>query len=275
MTYLTLAFIGGGNMARSLVGGLIDAGWPTEQIRISDPDTQQCERLNQEFAGIRALQDNREAVAGADIVVFAVKPQILRAAALGVAASLADTSPLIISIAAGIRTQTILGWLDFEHSIVRCMPNTPALVKSGATGLFASHSVTQDQRAQAESIMHAVGITLWVHDEDTLDIITALSGSGPAYFLLVMEAIESAGISLGLSQHDARLLTLQTAFGTAKLALESHEDPAILRERVTSPGGTTEQGIAQLEQGNLREHFRRALDAAAVRSRELAEQSGK
>jgi len=183
--------------------------------------------------------------------------------------------PLIISIAACVREPDINRWLGGDIAIVRTMPNTPAMVQSGATALIANAAVTEEQRELAETIMRAVGLTLWLEDESQLDAVTALSGSGPAYFFLVMEAMEHAGRELGLSGQTARLLTMQTAFGAAKMALESSDNAAILRERVTSPGGTTEKALEVLENGKLRELFDQALKAACERSHELAELIGK
>ncbi len=185
-----------------------------------------------------------------------------------------DQQPLVISIAAGIRTPDLARWLGADTAIVRAMPNTPALVQSGATGLFANAHVRDQQRDLAETILRAVGLTLWVEQEDQLDLVTALSGSGPAYFFLVMEALQEAASKLGLPAETARLLALQTAFGASRMALESDEDAAALRQRVTSPGGTTEQALRVLEEGGLRNLMEQALTAAARRSRELADQFG-
>jgi pyrroline-5-carboxylate reductase len=180
----------------------------------------------------------------------------------------------VLSIAAGIRSQTIDAWLGGNTAIVRCMPNTPAMLKCGATGLYATTQVSETQRQQAESIMRAVGLTAWVADEGLIDAVTAVSGSGPAYFFLVMEAMQSAAEQLGLDSDSARLLTLQTALGAARMAIESPDSPATLRERVTSPGGTTEQAILSLENHQLREIFAQAMGAARDRSVELSQLLG-
>ena len=180
----------------------------------------------------------------------------------------------MISIAAGIREATLRDWLGAGAAIVRTMPNTPAMVQSGATALYANPAVTDEQRSIAESILRAVGIAIWVDDESLMDAVTALSGSGPAYFFLFMEALQTAGCELGLPPETARLLTLQTAFGAAKMALESTEDAATLRQRVTSPGGTTERAIAVLQDGGFEALVGKALQAAATRSRELADEFG-
>jgi pyrroline-5-carboxylate reductase len=207
-------------------------------------------------------------------VVLAVKPQVIRDVALDLADLTQKQQPLFLSIAAGIRATDLQRWLGGSCALVRCMPNTPALVQSGATALWRNENVTDEQKDLAETILRAVGLALWVESEDLMDTVTALSGSGPAYFLLVMEALQEAGQALGLPEKTAKLLSLQTAFGAAKMALESSEDTAILRQRVTSPGGTTEKALEVLENGGLRALFSDALNAARSRSRELAEQFG-
>jgi len=268
MNDMTLCFIGGGNMASSLIGGLIADGWNPASIRVSDTDKQQLARLTQRFP-ITTTTDNKSAVEGADVVVLAVKPQVIQGVAQTLAVALSKSQPLVISIAAGISESTLRLWLGEETAIVRTMPNTPAMVQSGATGMFANTNVTDDQRSIAESILRAVGIVIWVDDEALMDAVTALSGSGPAYFFLFMEAMQAAGRELGLPEKTARLLTLQTAFGAAKMALESSEDVATLRARVTSPGGTTECALQSFQADGLEAIVRKALKAAAERSSEL------
>jgi pyrroline-5-carboxylate reductase len=274
MTDSRLTFIGGGNMASSLVGGLIADGWQPDRIRIADPDPQQTDRLTQRFS-VAVTQDNRAAAAQADAVILAVKPQVLKSIATELAEVIATRQPLVISIAAGVRETTLRGWLGEHTAIVRAMPNTPALVQSGATALYANPAVSREQRNLAESVLRAVGLTIWVDDEKLMDAVTALSGSGPAYFFLFMEALQSAGEELGLPAETARLLTLQTAFGAAKLALESSEDAAVLRRRVTSPGGTTERALEYFREHGFEEHVLGALQAAAQRSREIATEFGR
>jgi len=261
-------------MARSLVGGLIADGWKPELICVADPDAQQMKRLAAKFP-IVTTQDNRVAVEQSDAVVLAVKPQIIAQVARELAQVVSRQRPLIISIAAGIRETALRNWLGEDTAIVRAMPNTPALVQSGATALYANPRVSDDQRNLAESILRAVGLALWVKDESLMDAVTALSGSGPAYFFLFMEALQSAGKQLGLPEETARLLTLQTAFGASKMALESSDDAATLRRRVTSPGGTTERAIEVLQQHDFETIVRQAVEAAAERSRELASEFGK
>ena len=273
MTQPNLSFIGGGNMARSLIGGLIADQWPADRIQATDPNAEQRNRLAASF-DIRTGSDNSVAVSTADVVVLAVKPQVMQSVAKDIAAAVQQKQPLVISIAAGIRATDLERWLGGQVALVRCMPNTPALVQSGATALFANTRVSAAQRDLAESILRAVGLTLWLDDEALMDAVTALSGSGPAYFFLMLEALQAAGEQLGLPADAARLLALQTAFGAAKMALESEEDPATLRQRVTSPGGTTERALKTLEDGGLRELMARALTAARDRSRELADQLG-
>lgn len=273
MADMNLTFIGGGNMAGSLIGGLIADGCNPASIRVTDPDEQQLQRLAARF-GIATGTDNPAAAARADVIVLAVKPQVMKEVATGLAAAVAQHRPLVISIAAGVRERALRDWLGAGTAIVRTMPNTPALVQSGATALFANAAVSDEQRSAAESIMRAVGLALWVDDEDQLDAVTALSGSGPAYFFLLMEALQAAGCKLGLPEETARLLALQTAFGAAKMALESPEDAAALRRRVTSPGGTTERAISIFQQNGFNELVEKAMQAAAARSRELAEDIG-
>jgi pyrroline-5-carboxylate reductase len=268
-----LAFIGAGNMARSLIGGLVADGWDPASISVSDPDTEQLSALSSRLQ-VNTNTNNHTVTENAEVVVLAVKPQVIRDVALDLADLTQKQQPLLLSIAAGIRATDLQRWLGGSCALVRCMPNTPALVQSGATALWRNENVTDEQKDLAENILRAVGLALWVESEDLMDTVTALSGSGPAYFLLVMEALQEAGQALGLPEKTAKLLSLQTAFGAAKMALESSEDTAILRQRVTSPGGTTEKALEVLENGGLRALFSDALNAARSRSRELAEQFG-
>jgi pyrroline-5-carboxylate reductase len=273
MTQHTLAFIGAGNMACSLVGGLIADGWDPARIHVADADPQQLERVSGRFP-VTTTSTNPDAAAQADVVILAVKPQSIKEVALELADTVAQSRALVISIAAGIRETSLRGWLGKQTAIVRAMPNTPALVQSGATALYANPAVNEAQRSIAESILRAVGMTLWIDDETMMDAVTALSGSGPAYFFLFMEALQSAGCKLGLPSETARLLVLQTAFGAAKMALESSEDAATLRRRVTSPGGTTERALEVLQEQEFEARILKALQAAAERSRELADEFG-
>ena len=260
-------------MAGSLIAGLIADGWNPASIRVSDTDTLQLERLSQRFP-IETSSDNTHAVEGADVVVLAVKPQTMEGVAHAIANSVSRVKPLVISIAAGIPETALRHWLGDKTAIVRCMPNTPAMVQSGTTAMYANPLVTDEQRSIAESILRAVGIIIWVDDEAMMDAVTALSGSGPAYIFLFLEALQSAGRELGFSGETAYLLALQTVFGAAKMALESEEDAATLRQRVTSPGGTTERAINTFQEGGFEKLVSKALHAAAERSRELAKEFG-
>jgi pyrroline-5-carboxylate reductase len=263
------AFIGGGNMGRCLVGGLIADGHPCEHLRVSDPDPERLQVLRELF-GVHTGNDNRSILAGADVVILAVKPQMVRAVVEEVAETLRAQGPLVLSIVAGLSTGVLRRWIGPEVPIVRAMPNTPALVRSGATALYAeTGSVSPGHRNSAESILRAVGSTVWVEDEALMDTVTALSGSGPAYFFLLMELIEGAGVSMGLAPESARLLTLQTAFGAAKMALESETPTAVLRAQVTSKGGTTEQAIKTFQDCGIESIVIQALRAAEARSRDL------
>ena len=268
-----LAFIGAGNMARSLIGGLIADGWNPASILVADPDNNQLSDLASRFQ-VQTDTDNQRVTANSEVLVLAVKPPVMHGVALDLGPTVQAVQPLVISVAAGIRTSDLARWLGGDCALVRCMPNTPALVQSGATALFATGSVSPAQKDLAENILRAVGLALWVDDEDLMDAVTALSGSGPAYIFLVIEALQEAGQELGLKAKTAKLLALQTAFGAAKMALESSDEPAVLRQRVTSPGGTTERALEALENGRLRALFNTALTAARDRSRELARQFG-
>lgn len=269
-----IGFIGAGNMARSLAAGLLENGWRKQQVILSDPEPSQRQAM-ESVLGVTTFADNEAVVAQAEILVLAVKPQILAEVAVALAAAVQKKKPLVISIAAGVRLEDLDRWLGGGLAIVRAMPNTAALIGSGASGLYANERVSEPMRNQAESILRAVGVTVWLEDEYLMDVVTALSGSGPAYFFLVMEALEQAAIESGLDPQQARLLTLGTAFGAAKMALEGHEEPSQLRRRVTSPGGTTEQAVKVLEQGDIRQLFKKAVQAAVNRSREIADMIGK
>jgi pyrroline-5-carboxylate reductase len=268
MTQPTIAFIGAGHMAGSLINGLTSDGYDPTCIVASDTNPDALAAMARR-TGVRTTADNAVA-ADSDVVVLAVKPQTLQGVAREIAPVVQRRRPLVISIAAGIREDALEDWLGDGVALVRTMPNTPAMIGAGATVLHAGSGVTDAQRDTAESILRAVGLTRWVDDEGLLDAVTALSGSGPAYFFLVMEAMEAAAIELGIPRGTARLLTLQTALGAARMAIESDEEPATLRRRVTSPGGTTERAVAVFEDGGLRGLFARALTAARDRSVELS-----
>jgi pyrroline-5-carboxylate reductase len=265
----TVGFIGGGNMARSLIGGLIQDGYPAAAIQVCDPDPAQRERLRGQF-NIKAETNAAAIIGRCECLVLAVKPQMMQTAITEMRELTARSNPLLISIAAGIRVATLEKWLQREAPIVRCMPNTPALIQTGATALYANPRITDDQGDIAETLLRSVGLTVWLQDESLLDAVTALSGSGPAYIFLVIEAMQAAGIALGLSPEHSRLLSLQTAFGAAKMALEDEESVSILRERVTSKGGTTEKALEVFHNGQLPELFLQAMTAACKRSQEFA-----
>ncbi len=267
----TIAFIGAGNMAGALIRGLLQDGHPAERIIAVDPDRQKLDVFSSE-SGINCTTDNAAAVSAADIVVLAVKPQIVASVAQDLASAVQKQQPLVISVAAGIRIEHLEHWLGPDCAIVRTMPNTPAMLQAGATGLFASDRVSEEQRSLAESLMRAVGITIWVEHEGLIDAVTALSGSGPAYFFLFMEQMIRSARKLGLGDEEATLLTLQTALGAARMALESDDSPATLRAKVTSPGGTTEQAIRGFEQEGLERIVKQAMTAARDRSIELSSQ---
>ena len=269
-----VGFIGAGNMARSLASGLLNNGWGKDDIVVSDPDPEQ-RRTIESTLGLKTFADNPDVAALAEILVLAVKPQIIGSVATTLAQTVQKKRPLVISIAAGVRIEDLARWLGNDLPIVRVMPNTAALIGSGASGLYANERVNEVMRDQAESILRAVGVATWVSEEYLLDVVTALSGSGPAYFFLVMEAMEQAAIESGLDPAQARLLTLETAYGAAKMALEGHEEPALLRRRVTSPGGTTERAVKVLEEGGLRSLFKEAMQAATRRAQEIADMFGK
>jgi pyrroline-5-carboxylate reductase len=269
-TRTRIAFIGGGNMARSLIAGLVADGHDPHALTVSDPEAEKCRQLEASY-GIRAAADNAGAVAAADVVVLCVKPQAARAVCTALGAALPDPPPLIISVMAGITEASIQGWVGRRLPLVRTMPNTPVMVQSGAIGLHAGDATDDEQRNLAEEILRAGGLTRWVAREADLDIVTAVSGSGPAYFFLFIEALEHAAISQGLDAETARLLSIQTALGAARMTVESAESPQTLRERVTSPGGTTEQALAVFTEGGLEPLVARAVAAARRRAEELSQ----
>lgn len=260
-----ITFIGAGNMARSLIAGLIEDNAAVD-ITVADPTEEQLDIIRGQWPSCLTTTDNIQAVSQADLIVLAVKPQIMKLVCEGLAPALKDRKPLIVSIAAGVSESSLSLWLGGLLPVVRCMPNTPALVQSGMSGLYANSRVSDEQRSLAESVMRAVGMVLWFDDEDKLHAVTAVSGSGPAYFFLVMEAMQRSAEGFGLTEEEARLLVLQTAFGASKLALESKDSAAELRMKVTSKGGTTEAAIAQLQAAGLEATFDTALKAAAQRS---------
>ncbi|WP_342245042.1 pyrroline-5-carboxylate reductase [Pseudomonas sp. OTU5201] len=266
-----IAFIGAGNMAASLIGGLRAQGVAADHIRASDPGAEQRAKVAAEH-GIDVVESNADAAQGADVVVLATKPQVMKTVCQALAPSLKG-GQLVVSIAAGITCASLAAWLG-ARPIVRCMPNTPALLRQGVSGLYANAEVSAAQREQAEQLLSAVGIALWLEEEKLIDAVTAVSGSGPAYFFLLMEAMTAAGEKLGLPRATAEQLTLQTALGAARMAVSSDVDAAELRRRVTSPNGTTEAAIKTFQAGGFEALVQQALNAADRRSAELAEQLG-
>ncbi len=272
MKQTSLAFIGAGNMASALFGGLVQQGYEPTSIIAADPSEACLARAAK--LGVATTQDNRTALEFAELVILAVKPQALREVLQPLRDILLRRRPLLLSIAAGVNLQSLEDWSDKSLPIVRCMPNTPALVQAGAAGLFANQQVSELQKQQAQSVLEAVGTAVWLDSEDQLHAVTAVSGSGPAYFFLAMEAMIEAGVKLGLSQTVAEQLTLQTALGASIMAQQSDVGPAELRRRVTSPGGTTEQALLSFEQGDLKQLFAKAMDSCAQRSIELGRELG-
>jgi pyrroline-5-carboxylate reductase len=273
MSDANIGFIGGGNMATSLIGGLVANGTPPGTIWVSDPDTPKLDDLTRRF-GVNAGGDNGVVASRCATVVLAVKPQIMHTVVQGLAPVLGEREPLLVSIAAGVRETDINRWAGGDMAIVRTMPNTPALVGCGATALFANEKVDPDQRERADAILRAVGITIWVDNEAQLDAVTALSGSGPAYYFLLMEIMQATGEAMGLDADAARRLTLQTALGAARIANESDEPPAVLRERVTSPGGTTERALVTMRDGGIDKVVADGIQGARQRSIELGDAFG-
>ena len=265
----TTAFIGGGNMARSLVGGMVARGTDPAAIHVAEPVDALREALARDF-GVRVHADAADAVAGAGTWVFAVKPQVMRTVCEGLAARAGDTRPLAVSIAAGITTAQLSAWLGGNAAVVRAMPNTPALLGAGVTGLYANAAVDAAGRECAASLLSAAGETVWIEDEALMDAVTATSGSGPAYVFLLAEAMEDAAVAQGLPPGAARTLAQQTILGAARMLTESGEPPAELRRRVTSPNGTTQAAIETFEAGGFRELVASAIDAAARRGAELS-----
>lgn len=268
-----ITFIGCGNMGSSLIGGLLANGYPSDLITGVDPSAQQRQSLEDKFS-IQAYADSEQAVNGTKVVVLAVKPQAMQETIKKIREQIIFESPLLISIAAGIRISSINQWFEKEMAIARVMPNTPSLIRSGAAGMYANDLVDNAQKSFTEKIMTSVGTAIWVDNEDLIDAVTAVSGSGPAYFFLINEIIQKAAIDLGLSESQARTLSVETARGAAEMMAEKGADAATLRQQVTSPGGTTEQALKVLINGNIEQLLTMAVTAARDRSIELAETSG-
>ena len=266
----TLAFIGGGNMASAIIGGLIKQGTPAKSILVVEPFEEARHRLHSQF-GVRPIAHADATLAEAGLVIWAVKPQTFKDAALQTRDFCARA--LHLSVAAGIRSDSIAHWLGTER-VVRAMPTTPALVGLGQTGLFARTAVTTADKTWVEQVVATTGALLWVNEEPLLDAVTAISGSGPAYVFFFMEAMVEAGIKMGLSIEQATQLTIGTFVGASHLAKSATEPPAVLRERVTSKGGTTYAALTAMQSARLGEHFQEALQAAQRRAHELGDEFG-
>lgn len=264
----TISFIGAGNMAGSLIKGLLANGYPAKNIWASNPNSTRLDNLKS--LGINVTTDNRLAVSVAKIVILAVKPQIIKAIAMEIADLVREKKPLVISIAVAISLKKLQNYFsDTSVALIRSMPNTPALLGNGATGLFANPNCSSLQKNMAESIFRSVGLVVWVTEEKQIDIVAAISGSGPAYFFLLMEGMQQAGIALGLSVESANLLTQQTALGAARMAIESNLSVEELRINVTSPGGTTQRALEILNQAHFLELIQKAIVGAKERAEEL------
>lgn len=264
-------------MAEAIIGGLVASGHPSSSVSFSDLAEERRDYMKSKYPNIKSSADNLDIVADAEIVILAVKPQVLHNVVSGVASALQARKPLVISIVAGIAAADIDRWIGGgQNAIVRCMPNTPALVGEGAAGMYATEVVTDAQMSLAEKIVNAISKqTVWVESESQIDAVTGISGSGPAYFFLIMEAMENAGVEAGLSREDAKALSIQTCLGAAKIAKTSEDDLATLRRKVTSPKGTTEAAINAMEDGQIRKVMASAVQAAQKRSQELADLFGK
>jgi pyrroline-5-carboxylate reductase len=272
--HIRISLIGGGNMARGLIGGLLGSGTDPAQIMVADPDTHSRDRLRRDFQ-VHVTGDNTAAVADAQVVVLAVKPQQMAAVTRALAPALAQTRPIVVSVAAGIRAADLARWTGDHIPIVRAMPNRPALIGAGATGLYAGRGAGPAEQRLAEHVLAASGLCLWVASENDLDLVTALSGSGPAYFFRLAELMAEAATAQGLDAATARRLAAQTLAGAGKLvAAEAEPDLSRMRSEVTSKGGTTEAALAVFASGGLDRLVAAAQEAAAQRSRELAEQFG-
>ena len=267
---MKIAFIGGGNMARAIIIGLLRQSARAEDITVVELDADKRRALSEEFGVVTS--DQLPSAAAADVVVLAIKPQQMRDVAIFLGSLL--NHQLVVSIAAGIRCADLIRWLGNYGAVVRVMPNTPAQVQAGVSALYAADKVSAAQQQQAESLMGAVGATLWLEREEQMDAVTAISGSGPAYVFYFMEAMQQAGAELGLAPGQCRALALQTMLGAAQLAAAGGEEFATLRTQVTSKGGTTERALASMEQDGVKDAIARAIHAAAARSRELGDQLG-
>ncbi|MDI9246537.1 pyrroline-5-carboxylate reductase [Marinobacter sp. CHS3-4] len=267
----TISFIGAGNMASAIIGGMLESGYNAANIWVSAPDDGHLQSVRKEF-GVSITTDNRHCAQQADMVILAVKPQVMKDVCIDIAPVVQNTRPLMVSIAAGLEATTLDEWLGGGMPMVRVMPNTPSLVGKGAAGLYANDQVKDKQKAMVESVFSSIGSALWVEDESLLHAVTALSGSGPAYFFLMLEALEEAATEAGIPGKTARELAIQTMAGAAEMAGRSEHDPGQLKRNVMSPGGTTEQAIHTFEEGGLRELVKKAYSAAYNRSGEMSKE---
>jgi pyrroline-5-carboxylate reductase len=265
-----IAFIGGGNMARCLIGGLLKTGIAADRISVAEPMAAARDSLGKDF-GVACHAESHRATATASVIVLAVKPQVMPMIHTELRDILPRNRPLLISIAAGVKLDQLERWFGTNLPIVRCMPNTPALVGAGATGLCANRRADSSHRAQAQQILATVGMTCWIDDESLMDTVTALSGSGPAYFFAMVEALEAAAVAQGLPHGIARSLAAQTCLGAGRMLMESGDDPAVLRQRVTSPNGTTQAALRSFSADGLARIVANAVAAATRRGRELAQ----
>jgi pyrroline-5-carboxylate reductase len=264
----SIAFIGGGNMASCIIGGMVADGFNPEQILVGTPSESTRQRLAESY-GVVGVSDNHQAVAQADLVVLAVKPHMMRDVIKDLAPALGH-KPTIVSVAAGIPIEALSSWLRADMPVVRAMPNTPSMLKSGATGLYANRPLTDQQQRLVESIFESIGYTCWVNQESLIDAVIAVSGSGPAYFFLMMEAMQKIGTELGLTEQTAHDLCVHTALGASRMATETGMTPTELRAQVTSPGGTTNAAIASFQQQGLEDMFRDAMNSAVKRAEEMS-----
>ncbi len=273
MKSLQVGFLGAGNMGRAIIAALLRSGCPAENISVGEPQAAARESLSRDF-GIAANADNQAAIRTADVVVVAVKPQDMASVLAPLTQALAARKPVVLSIAAGIRINDLQNWCGVDSRIVRAMPNRPALVGAGATGLFAANNVSAAQRELAERVMQSCGAVVWLPREELIDVVTALSGSGPAYFFLLAEAMTDAAVQLGLDAAAARSLAIATLHGAGSMAIQPEADLPTLRQQVTSKGGTTEAALRVFDEAGLRAIVARALAAATQRGAELAQQFG-
>lgn len=273
-TSQTIAFIGAGNMASAIIGGMLDNGYNAENIWVSAPDDDHLQTIRKRF-GVSVTTDNRYCAQQADVIVLAVKPQVMRSVCQDIAPVAQNTRPLMVSIAAGLESATLDQWLGGGLPVVRVMPNTPSLVGKGAAGLYATDAVKEAQRNTVTAIFESIGIAVWVSEEAELHAVTALSGSGPAYFFLMLEALEEAAVANGIQAETARSLAIQTMAGAAEMARRGPDEPAQLKRNVMSPKGVTERAIETYESGDLRGLVKKACSAAYTRSEEMATELSK